>query len=520
MRDVTNGRAVLAVVCALALAQTRAQAIAINTYINSRHDRFYSGADKAFIVPVNMSAVGQTYPWSGGEWLTMIDDQYFLTAGHAPAAGFTVTLFEGNDANGPRHAFQLTWAAVGTWGDLRLGRLTAPIPTSANIVPMAMWDGIVPRGQLNPLSTGGLYTVGRGFNAPTVTPLTGHAVAKNYGTVGANNLLGLIPGSNTIDLSNPDIPPNPDGGTTVGGDSGGPSFVIINGQPRVAGIHYVVNGDSYVPASRSAVLSAIATDRAAFNAMTSYSHTKTIPSDVPGNFRSSLKYAFFEAEYDVTIRTRPADSGRTYSRTGRSTYVHYQNTLQGYGSTPSGTWLQNDSAAIYSADWLHDPGVKLPESDGSGETYSMRSMKHGDTSFDPNATHNNDPISFYWNRVLTTTEFPAGWYFVYTFAAQEPGRGANQNYRFHIGTDSTVDTIAPSLDTTITTSATPSWYNLGLVYIPDGINSYRLSTADDSVAPYFDTLMFVQLSFQVVPEPTGVAGWAGAVGVLLGRRRR
>ena len=98
----------------------------IRAHEAQRHDRFYAGADKAFL--------GQAFDWSGvgkagGRWVTMVSPSYFLSAAHyAPSAGSVVTFYEGNDGSTP-HTYtvaaggqQITVNGVKT--DLWLGKLT------------------------------------------------------------------------------------------------------------------------------------------------------------------------------------------------------------------------------------------------------------------------------------------------------------------------------------------------------------------------------------------------------------
>ena len=58
-----------------------------------KHDRFYDGADRAFVAEdLGLSGVGH-----GHGWATMISPQYFLSANHLhPRPGTQVTFWETN----------------------------------------------------------------------------------------------------------------------------------------------------------------------------------------------------------------------------------------------------------------------------------------------------------------------------------------------------------------------------------------------------------------------------------------
>lgn len=103
----------------------------IQGYSANLHDRFYAGADRAFI--------GQGYDWSGvgqasnGTWATMISPTYFVSANHYhPSGGNTLTFYPDNTTNNPQ-TFTVDSTFAANDGDLFLGRLTSPIPASDHI---------------------------------------------------------------------------------------------------------------------------------------------------------------------------------------------------------------------------------------------------------------------------------------------------------------------------------------------------------------------------------------------------
>jgi hypothetical protein len=232
----------------------------VQTYEANRQDRFYTGADKDF--------VGQAFDWSGvglssnSTWVTMISPQYFVTAAHYhPAAGNTVTFYSGNvQSDSTRYQ-----ATVDSWSyqtsytdetgtltlpsDLWIGKLTTPIPESANVT----YYPVLGLPTLDDYINQTIYVYGKpqrvGQNAinaiglanepdPPADP-TKSTVAMQYSYDTGSNGLGA------------------DECYLISGDSGGPSFVDCNGELALVGIHYyndgptafdgAVSGDSFVP---------------------------------------------------------------------------------------------------------------------------------------------------------------------------------------------------------------------------------------------------------------------------------
>ncbi|MFM7133180.1 MAG: dockerin type I domain-containing protein [Planctomycetota bacterium] len=201
------------------------------------NDRFYSGADRAFM--------GEAYDWSGvgrssnGAWVTMISPTHFVSANHYhPNAGDTITFFEGNSALGPSHAY--TVAAFGydtTYGgqssDLWLGRLTAPLSPKHRIAtyPVLALGGdaayldsfILAYGAPNRVGTSRLGAIVDDFEiGRTRTMRFWFHAAEGTGT-----------GASDCHL--------------IGGDSGGPSFALVGGRLALVGVHFTTNDTNGVP---------------------------------------------------------------------------------------------------------------------------------------------------------------------------------------------------------------------------------------------------------------------------------
>jgi hypothetical protein len=230
----------------------------VQTLQPNRQDRFYVGSDKDF--------VGQSFDWSGvgltnrvsdpNSWATMISPTYFLTAAHFPVyGGETLTFYENNDPSGPSHQYTVeSWSYLTTYNglpsDLRLGKLTEAIPESDNIA---------------------YYPI---LSLPSEDDYVGQMIYVNGkpNRIGRNNIDGLttvqelnlskVPTKETVAMQydyNTVDGLGADECYLIAYDSGGPSFVDVNGQLALVGIHYynegtplpgessLVSGDSFVP---------------------------------------------------------------------------------------------------------------------------------------------------------------------------------------------------------------------------------------------------------------------------------
>jgi hypothetical protein len=240
---------VLCVLVLLALQAVSRAELFVQTYEPSRQDRFYSGDGKNFL--------GQAFNWSGvglssnGAWATMISPQYFVTAAHLhPAGGNTVTFYSGNTQSADAR-YQGT---VDSWSyqtsftdetdktypsDLWIGRLTTPIPDSANITSYPvlglptiddyLGQMIYVYGKPQRVGRNIIDWVGATGNANPPTNVTA-VMEYNYDT-GSSGL-----GADECYL--------------ISGDSGAPSFVDWNGELALTGIHYYHSGVyDYAPPS-------------------------------------------------------------------------------------------------------------------------------------------------------------------------------------------------------------------------------------------------------------------------------
>jgi len=226
----------------------------VQGYDAALHDRFYVGNDKAFI--------GDPYDWSGvgrtdDRWATMISPSYFVSANHYhPAVGDTVYFYYSNDPNGGYETRTVLSGQqiVDYYGnsDLWLGKLSAPVSAQVAIYPILLLDTI------GAYEGRELYAFGLSNTSPA------HPNVR----LGRNN---IDPDSfaQYTDGVTTSVAYTFDYNTTSGlgadecflktGDSGGPSFSVVNGVPALVGIHWfnvytktepyepIASGDTFVP---------------------------------------------------------------------------------------------------------------------------------------------------------------------------------------------------------------------------------------------------------------------------------
>ena len=106
------------------------------------NDRFYVGADKAFLgASYDFSGVGNTINANNasmgtGQWATLVSAHYFLSAWHDhPAVGSTVTFYANNDPSSTPYTYTVASAEKVGDSDLALETLTGPV--SPDIQPFA-----------------------------------------------------------------------------------------------------------------------------------------------------------------------------------------------------------------------------------------------------------------------------------------------------------------------------------------------------------------------------------------------
>lgn len=195
----------------------------IRNYQPLRHDRFYTGNDKAFVGdPYDFSGVGFT----GQNWATLISDCYFISATHFHAGnGASMTFWETNNQAGPSHTYTVAGGQQIGGTDLWVGWLNTAVdasiarysvldlPTYPDYLGLTLYNyGLTHRVGRNVLDDYGLLTVG---------PSTGFVMGYDYD----NNDTPSVGGDETF---------------IQVGDSGAPSFTVFDGKLTVQGIHWAI----------------------------------------------------------------------------------------------------------------------------------------------------------------------------------------------------------------------------------------------------------------------------------------
>ena len=238
----------LVIVAILGCVSAARADILIAQYSPQANDRFYAGSDKAFIgdVPqvsqaLDFSGVGKT---SNSRWMAMVSPSYFLSAAHyAPTFGSTVTFYEDNTTDHSHTYTVASWSyqtnipGLGS-SDLYLGKLTAPISANDHIAQYAI-----------PMLGGDSAYIDQSIYV--------YGLPNRVGTNTIADIFTLNVGSNYTRLMEFDYDPSVQYNAFVEpGDSGGPSFLLWNGQLALVGTHYVDaksgttplwSGDSFVP---------------------------------------------------------------------------------------------------------------------------------------------------------------------------------------------------------------------------------------------------------------------------------
>jgi hypothetical protein len=199
--------------------------------MSATHDRYYNGADKAFIgAALDLSGVS-----SGPPWATMVSPQYFITAYHLSAnSQSTLTFHEGNDASSGAHTyavdsgFYFTTVHDGQPSDVYLGRLTEPIPAADHIAfyPVLLLPNFSDYLGMTLYNYGNPSRLGRNV----ISRIEPYAE-------GGENQVGMF-----FNYDEPGL--GTDETYLIGGDSGGPSFVLVNGNLALVGEHFSTYGTS------------------------------------------------------------------------------------------------------------------------------------------------------------------------------------------------------------------------------------------------------------------------------------
>ena len=223
----------LSLAAALSFAST-AFSITIRDYQPLRHDRFYTGNDKAFVGdPYDFSGVGLS---NNGTWASLISDSYFISANHFhPSSG--VTFWEDNSLSGPSHSYTIAGGQQIGSTDLWVGWFTSTVDASIARYPILDL----------PLANDYIGLVGYNYG---ITNRVGLNVIEDVQFIspGFPNSYVFI-----YDYDNNDVPSVGGDETFLEtGDSGAPSFSISSGMLALTGVHAGIDSplfaDTAIPA--------------------------------------------------------------------------------------------------------------------------------------------------------------------------------------------------------------------------------------------------------------------------------
>jgi hypothetical protein len=250
-RFLVNSRHILALVGALIMGN--AQAVTIIGYTGAANDRFSSGYATAPVPNTSGSFIGAGLDFSGVGWnpalttqsFTMISDEYFVFASHYPPSSsisfFSPTLYAAHPGD-PASAV-VTYSVSGV-----THRLNSPItglPSDFSVGKLS--TAISAAHGIGAYSILGYPTLGDYVGLPLLVYGHGGFGTSNSPRIGTNMLDGFIHydlNGDTFDETYAygfSASASPTGEARLeGGDSGSPSFTVINGELVLLGTHSAV----------------------------------------------------------------------------------------------------------------------------------------------------------------------------------------------------------------------------------------------------------------------------------------
>lgn len=210
-----------------------------------RYDRFYVGEDKDFI--------GDAYDWSGvgrvdvtgsnSRWATMISPHYFLGSEHF-APSNSLTFFHSNDPDGTSETHSIESGTQIGSTDLWLGKLSTPVTDDVAKYPIL---GLPAESDYDNRV---IYTFGLtvpDYNATATAVRLGRNNIDPGSYQDATDEHGSTGRVFLFDYDHPTGGMGDDETYLRRGDSGGPSFTIVNGEPALVGIHWTTWEDDTDP---------------------------------------------------------------------------------------------------------------------------------------------------------------------------------------------------------------------------------------------------------------------------------
>jgi len=272
--------------CDFAGGQVAQAALTIQGFDSNRHERF--GSNSFLSAGIDYSGVASFGPNAQSQltfngWATMITPSYFLSATHfPPGTGAKLNFYETNSLSGNLFTGTVASGQQIANSDLWLGRLDQPV--TANIAKYSILTGDY---------TGGLIdVVGRSLSDPAQR-VGRNNIDQYINSFSDANLGATISDVYLFGYDNP-------GGTGIdeayvqGGDSGAPSFAVINGALVLTGIHWfqyttasggLGSGDTRAGSYMSALNAAIIGESATFVAVPEPSSWLALLAVAGGCFR-------------------------------------------------------------------------------------------------------------------------------------------------------------------------------------------------------------------------------------------
>ncbi|NNE91405.1 MAG: PEP-CTERM sorting domain-containing protein [Verrucomicrobiales bacterium] len=221
-------------VFAFLFASIPALGIEVYQYSALEHDRFAN--DASFVAGAyDLSGVGRS---TGNHWVTMISDEYFITAEHFRPSTHDVRFYYTNDPLGgfeDRTVDSTFGMEIGPAGsDIWLGRLTSATSASVTSYELLEPDPIT-SAELLDILTVGIADEGGGFtNFRVGTNQINAGSVVHRDTTG----LGGVMNSESFYFTYDPLPLADNGESVVEVfDSGAPTFVVDNGALKLIGIH-------------------------------------------------------------------------------------------------------------------------------------------------------------------------------------------------------------------------------------------------------------------------------------------
>jgi hypothetical protein len=205
-------------------------ALTVQGYQPALHDRFAN--DPSFI--------GAQYDWSGvgrttARWGTLISPSFIVSVNHFPPSG-TIRFYHSNDPNGSFEERTIVQSSAlqqngkgGLLSDVRLSRLDAPVSSNTTFYPILSLPNTA--DYINQT----IYVFGR---SNATTGFTTQRLGRNQIDAVFDIQIGNVRNDAFIfDYDNPGGVGADEARVEVG-DSGAPSFIIVNGKPALVGVHW------------------------------------------------------------------------------------------------------------------------------------------------------------------------------------------------------------------------------------------------------------------------------------------